>query len=94
MKKIIEVEYVGIEDVQEILDDTYAVSKHTKHYVSVSMSNGSTNAPLVHVLIMLDGFDKDGLYDYDYLFRINDDEISVTTMKNCKNTLRNLLAEE
>ena len=40
MRKTIEVEYVGIEDVQEIMDDAYAATKEG-HFVNVSFSNCS-----------------------------------------------------
>ena len=93
MKKIVEVEYVGIEDIQEISDDAFAIMKNTNHHISISMSNTGDNA-LVQVWIMLDGFDMNGKYDYNYMFYIDDSEQSVVMMNSCKNTLKNILAEE
>ena len=39
MKKIVEVEYVGIEDIQEIIESAYAVMREG-HYVNVQISQG------------------------------------------------------
>ena len=54
MRKMVEIEYVGIEDVQEILDDARAVMS-VGHYVNVSIGNVG-ELPLVTVNIILDGF--------------------------------------
>lgn len=90
MKKIIEVEYVGIEDVQEITDDAYAVMKHTDHYVSAQLSNYSE--PLLQVHIMLGGLDTERNFDYSFNIALNDNEIEVKRMNECKSILKNLLA--
>ena len=92
MKKIIEIEYVGIEDVQEILDDARAVMS-VGHYVNVSISKVG-ELPLVTVNIILDGFVSSASYDYSYMFYMSDDESEVALMNSCKSTLKNLLVEE
>lgn len=92
MRKTIEVEYVGIEDIQEIIDNAYALMLEG-HYVNVSISNG-VDKPLVSVMIMLDGWDSNGKFDYDYKFYMTDSEDDVNSMNECKSTLNNLLSEE
>lgn len=94
MKKLVEVEYVGIEDIQEIIDDAYDIMKHTRHHISISISNTNSGSVLINVYIMLDGFKEKKLYDYNYMFELDDSETSVDMMKSCKNTLKNLLAED
>ena len=89
MKKTIEIEYIGIEDVWQILEYSRAVMSRG-HYVRFSISN-TEGIPLVCVKIMLDGFLDSGNYDYSYTFYISDKENDVTTMNNCKSILRNLL---
>ena len=91
MKKTIEVEYVGIEDIQEIMDDAFALMK-LGHYVSAEFDS-LFGKPVVRVRIMLGGWDKDKEYDYEYKFDVDDDEESVLMMNSCKNTIKNLLAE-
>ena len=92
MKKMIEIEYVGIKDVQEILEYAKAVMS-VGHYVNVSIGNVG-ELPLVTVNIMLDGFARDAGYDYSYSFYMSDEESEVALMNSCKNTLKNLLVEE
>ena len=92
MRKMVEIEYVGIEDVQEILDDARAVMD-VGHYVNVSISNVG-EPPLVTVSIILDGFGCSASYDYSYSFYMSDDEDDVALMNSCKNTLKNLLVED
>ena len=92
MKKIVEVEYVGIEDIQEIVESAYAVMREG-HYVNVQISQGVFDVA-VSVMIMLDGFDSNGKYDYDYRFYMTDTERDVNSMYECKSTLNNLLCEE
>ena len=92
MKKIIEVEYVGIEDIQEIMDDAYALMREG-HYVTMSGSN-RVEKLFVRIMIMLDGWNSDGMFDYDYTFYMTDSEEDVKIMNECKNTLNNLLSEE
>lgn len=89
MKKTVEVEYVGIEDVQEIADDALACIKEG-HYVLVTISGESR--VLVSVYVTLNGY-RDGESDYTYNFCIGDDERDVAEMNKCKNTLKNLLTE-
>ena len=51
MRKTVEIEYVGIEDVQEITDDLYALMRDG-HYASIDI--GSVGGEIcVRVLIML-----------------------------------------
>lgn len=92
MKKTIEVEYVGIEDVQEIMDDAYAATKEG-HFVNVSISNCSENV-MVSVTIMLGGYEHGKELDYSFTFFITDREPDVKEMNECKNALKNLLVEE
>ena len=92
MRKTIEVEYVGIEDIQEIMENAYALMREG-HYVTVSVSN-RVEKLFVSVMIMLDGWNSDGMFDYDYTFYMTDDEEDVRIMNECKNTLNNLLSEE
>lgn len=92
MRKTIEVEYVGIEDIQEIMESAYALMREG-HYVSVSFSN-RVEKLFVSVMIMLDGWNSDGMFDYDYMFYMTDDEEDVRIMNECKSTLNNLLSEE
>ena len=100
MRKTVEIEYVGIEDVQEIMDDALALMKEG-HYVNVEMSNYSGENIMVRCNIILGGIKVDGglkeptqLYDYSFYFYMSEDADDVKTMDNCKNTLRNLLAED
>lgn len=92
MRKMVEIEYVGIEDVQEILDDARAVMD-VGHYVNVSIGNVG-DLPLVTVNIILDGFVSSANYDYSYSFYMSDDESEVALMHSCKSTLKNLLVED
>ena len=41
MIKTVEIEYVGIEDIQEIIDDIYAVIKEGHHVYFNMMSSGN-----------------------------------------------------
>ncbi len=92
MREMVEIEYVGIEDVQEILDDARAVMS-LGHYVNVSIGNVG-EFPLVTVSIIRDGFVSCASYDYSYTFYMSDEESEVALMNSCKSTLKNLLAEE
>ena len=89
MKKTIEIEYVGFEDVWQILEYSRAVMSRG-HYVRFSINN-TEDIPLVWVKIMLGGFVDSGNYDYSYMFYMSDEEDDVTTMNICKSTLKNLL---
>ena len=89
MKKTIEIEYIGIEDVWQILEYSRAVMSR-RHYVNFSINNAE-GIPLVCVKIMLDGFLDSGNYDYSYEFYMSDKENDVYTMNKCKSMLRNLL---
>ena len=89
MKKTIEIEYVGFEDVQQILEYSRAVMSRG-HYVRFSINN-TEGMPLVWVKIMLGGFVDSGNYDYSYMFYMTDKENDVDTMNKCKSMLRNLL---
>lgn len=89
MKKTIEIEYVGFEDVLQILEYSRAVMSRG-HYVNFSISNAE-GIPLVCVKIMLDGFVDGGNYHYSYTFYMSDKENDVSEMNNCKFRLKNLL---
>ena len=89
MKKMIEIEYVGIEDVWQILEYSRAVMSRG-HYVNFSISNAE-GIPLVCVKIIIDSFIDSGNYDYLYTFYMSDKENDVSEMNKCKSTLRNLL---
>lgn len=89
MKKTIEIEYVGIEDVWQILEYSRAVMSRG-HYIIFSINN-IEGLPLVSVKIMLGGFVDSGNYDYSYAFYITDKENDFITMNNCKSMLKNLL---
>ena len=89
MKKMIEIEYIGIEDVWQILEYSRAVMSRG-HYVNFSISN-TEGIPLICVKIMLGGFVDSGNYDYSYMFFMTDKENDVAVMNKCKSTLRNLL---
>ena len=92
MRKTIEVEYVGIEDIQEIMENAYALMREG-HYVTMSVSN-RVEKLFVSIMIMLDGWNSDGMFDYDYTFYMTDDEEDVRIMNECKSTLNNLSSEE
>ena len=92
MKKTIEIEYVGFEDVWQILEYSRAVMSRG-HYVNFSISNAE-GIPLVCVKIMIDGIDgivDSGNYDYSYEFYMTDKENDFTTMNKCKSMLKDLL---
>ena len=89
MKKTIEIEYIGIEDVWQILEYSRAVMSRG-HYVNFSISN-TGGIPIVCVKIMLGGFVDSGNYDYSYMFYMTDKENDVAVMNKCKSMLRNLL---
>ena len=89
MKKMIEIEYIGIEDVWQILEYSRAVMSRG-YYVNFSINN-TEGIPLVWVKIMLGGFVDSGNYDYSYEFYMSDKENDVDTMNKCKSMLRNLL---
>lgn len=89
MKKTIDIEYVGFEDVWQILEYSRAVMSRG-HYVNFSINN-IEGIPLVCVKIMIDGFVVSGNYDYSYEFYMTDKENDFITMNKCKSMLRNLL---
>ena len=93
MKKTVEIEYVGIEDAQDILDDAYALIKEG-HYVNFSMSNLCDDKGYVSIMIMLDGFTGGKDYDYEFRFYLTDNADDVAKMNECKGVLKNLLVEE
>lgn len=93
MKKTVEVEYVGIEDVQEIIDDAYALTL-LGHFVAVRMSNSNGEKILVSIDIMLDGWRESRDCDYQFMFFVTDDKRDVDDMNKCKNIIRNLLVED
>ena len=92
MKKVIEVEYVGIEDIHELIEDVNVLIK-CGHYASVQL-NENCGKPYVHVYIMIGGFDEEKSYDYDYSFRFGDNPNDIKQMNECKSTINNLLTGE
>ena len=92
MRKTVEIEYVGIEDIQEITDDLYALMRDG-HYASIDMSNVGDTV-YVRVLIMLNGLDIYKDYDYTFSFYMSERSNDLKTMNECKSILKNLLAEE
>ena len=92
MRKMVEIEYVGIEDIQEITDDLYALMLNG-HYANIEMSNVG-DAVCIRVLIMLNGLDFDKEYDYIFTFYMTEDADDLKAMNECKAILNNLLAEE
>ena len=92
MRKTVEIEYVGIEDLQDIMDDLYALQQ-LGHYAKFEMRNLCCETR-IEVNIMLNGWDRDAEYDYQFLFIMNDNENEVKCMNMCKSTLKNLLAQE
>ena len=92
MKKVIEVEYVGIEDVHELIEDVAILIK-CGHYASVQL-NENCGKPYVNVYIMIGGCDKYKRYDYDYSFRFGDNPNDIKQMNECKSTINNLLTGE
>ena len=92
MKKMVEVEYVGIEDVHELIEDVDALIK-CGHYASVQL-NENCGQPYVNVYIMIGGFDKYRNYDYDYSFGFGDNPGYVKQMNECKSTINKLLTGE
>ena len=92
MKKMVEVEYVDIEDIHELIEDVAALIK-CGHYASIQL-NENCGKPYVHVYIMIGGFDEKKNYDYDYSFRFGDNPNDIEQMNECKSTINNLLTEE
>ena len=92
MKKVIEVEYVGIEDIHELIEDVNVLIK-CGHYASIQL-NENCGKPYVHVYIMIGGFNEQKNYDYDYSFRFGDNPNDIKQMNECKSTINNLLTGE
>lgn len=92
MRKTLEVEYVGIEDLQEILDDVKAVvdEGHHVYFNVMSLSNKLS----VEVYIMIGGFKVDKEYDFKFAFKMSDEAEDVKRMNECKCVLNNLLVED
>ena len=93
MKKMVEIEYVGIEDVHELIEDVAVLNIECGHYASIEL-NDICGKPYVHVYIMLGGFYEGKSYDYDYSFRFGDNPNDIKQMNECKSTINNLLAGE
>ena len=92
MKKMVEVEYVDIEDIHELIEDVAVLIK-CGHYASLQL-NENFGQPYVHVYIMIGGFDKYRSYDYNYSFGFGDNPDDIKQMNECKGTINNLLTEE
>ena len=93
MKKIMEVEYVGIEDVQEIIDYACAIMQKSEHYINVELSNYRPEKVLVRCYIQLYGFNPESELDNNFLFYMTEDSAEVDVMNECKDTLKKLLKE-
>lgn len=92
MIKTVEIEYVGIEDIQEITDDIYAVIKEG-HYASIDIGSVGDEV-YVRVLIMLNGLDIYKDYDYMFSFYMSERSEDLKAMNDCKSVLKNLLVED
>lgn len=92
MIKTIDIEYVGIEDVQDIIDDICGVIKEGHHVYFNMMSSG--NITYIDVFIMLHGFNPDKSYDFKFQFAMTGNDDDVNTMNDCKTVLKSLLVEE
>ena len=92
MIKTVEIEYVGIEDIQEIIDDIYAVIKEG-HYASIDIGRVGDEV-YVKVLIMLNGLDIYKDYDYMFSFYMSERSNDLKAMNDCKSVLKNLLVED
>lgn len=92
MRKIVEIEYVGIEDVQDILDNAYALMREG-HYVIVDMSSLLDDV-CVRVAIQIGGFDSERDKDYEFSFYMTDDKTDIDSMNECKHILNSLLESE
>ena len=92
MKKTVEIEYVGIEDVQDILDDAFALMREG-HYVSVEVHSMS-GTPKVDVYVMLGGWDANKTLDYAFRFYMTEGNTNIKEMNSCKVALKKLLVEE
>ena len=90
MKKTVEIECVGIQDIQEIIEDAAAVMQ-LGNYVGVKLSNREGICEVL-VYIMLGKWDSVRQFDYIYIFLATDSPYDVAEMNRCKNTLKNLLA--
>ena len=93
MVKNVDIQYVGIEDVHELVEDVAVLNTECGHYASVELNDICGNLH-VSVYIMLGGFDEDKRYDYSYLFGFGDDPYDIKQMNECKSTINNLLTEE
>ena len=89
MKKTVEIECVGIQDIHEIIEDA-AAAMQLGHYVSVKLAN-RVGICEVLVYIMLGKWDSVRQFDYIYNFFATDSSFDVNEMNRCKNTLKNLL---
>ena len=92
MRKTIEIEYVGVEDIQEIIDDIYAVIKEGHHATFHMMP--VINVIYIDVNIMIGVFDVNKDFDYKFTFAITDKDEDINAMNDCKRVLKSLLLEE
>lgn len=93
MRKTVEIEYVGVEDIQEIMDDAFALMKEG-HYANVEISNYRKEEVFVRVHIMIGGYNSEKRFDYTYSFYMSDDDSDVEEMNACKSVMKNLIVEE
>lgn len=92
MKKTIEIEYVGFEDVQEIFSDAYSIMT-AGNYVSTSISGLGNGEYLVDVYAQKGELNVERPNDYSCRFMLTDDEVDVARMKSCKAALKKFLRE-
>lgn len=93
MVKNVNIQYVGIEDVHELVEDVAVLNTECGHYASVELKQICGNLH-VSVHIMLGGFDEDKRYDYSYWFGFGDNSNDIKQMNECKSTINNLLTGE
>lgn len=89
MKKIVEIEYVGVEDLQDMLDDVYAIQQRG-HYVEFNFAN-FCEKPKINIKIWLGGWSVEKDNDYNFEIYLTDTVVDVRRMDECKSTLKNLL---
>ena len=92
MKKTVEIEYVGVEDIQEIMDDAYALMREG-HYVDIEMCNLNKDKVHIEVAIKLGGWEAYKDSDYAFSFYMTDEEKDVAEMNDCKHIIKSLLEE-
>lgn len=95
MKKKIEVEYVGMSDVVEIMKDAVSLTK-LGMFASVQVSNYiAENPPIVTVYIHpgdASKLQRNEPYKYSFCFHLySEEKYDVSAMNECKCIINNLL---